>query len=270
LRIEAGVSYLVKTDKHTILFDVGFNRKKESPSPLEHNMEALGVKLDDIDTIFFSHAHRDHLGGTAWEKSRSFSLGMSQRDLGKKTVFAPVPLTYPNQPVQVVAQPRALLPGVASTGPIPRRLMLGRVDEQALIIHIKGRGLVAMVGCGHQTIPKLVEHIRETFSEPLIGIIGDVHYPTPQGRLFIAGIDAQRWLASGDGPRRPITGEQVHSELKLLEQRLEFLALGAHDTSDEALTHAASVFGDRFEAVTVGKPIRLDGRRGGAMTSQRM
>jgi metal-dependent hydrolase (beta-lactamase superfamily II) len=259
LRTEAGVSYLVKTDKNTILFDVGFNREQQSPSPLEHNMAALGIQRESIDSIFISHAHRDHLGGTDREKARSFSIGMEQKDLGATKVFAPVPLSYPNLEVQTVPQASALLPGVASTGPIPRRLLLGRIDEQALIIHVKGRGLVAIVGCGHQTIPKLVQHIRATFTEPLIGIIGDVHFPMPQGRLYVAGIDAQRWLASGDGIWNPISREQIESELALMKDQLQVLALGSHDTSDEALQMASRAFGDRFQAVSVGKSIRLQG-----------
>lgn len=267
LRTEAGVSYLVKTDRHTILFDVGFNRKEESPSPLQHNMAALGVKLSDIDTLFFSHAHRDHLGGTVHEKARSFSLGLEQQALDGKRVFAPVPLTYPGLQVETVSQGRALLPGVASSGPLARRLLLGRTDEQALVIHVKGRGLVALVGCGHQTMPKLLQQIQETFSEPLIGIIGDIHYPMPKGRLYVAGIDAQRWVASGDGVWRPISREQIDTEIAELGQQLEFIALGSHDTSDEALKMAADAFGDRFQAVQVGKSIRVSAAAVGAQTS---
>ena len=37
LKTEPGVSYLIKADDTTILMDVGFNKKKEHPSPLIHN-----------------------------------------------------------------------------------------------------------------------------------------------------------------------------------------------------------------------------------------
>ena len=62
-KTEPGVSSLVRADDQTILFDLGFNQRGESPSPLEHNLSLLGVEPDNIDTVFISHAHRDHVGG---------------------------------------------------------------------------------------------------------------------------------------------------------------------------------------------------------------
>jgi metal-dependent hydrolase (beta-lactamase superfamily II) len=255
LRSEPGVSYLIRTDTHTILFDLGYNEANESPSPLEHNLAALGIDRDEIDALFISHAHRDHVGGKEWEKSRSLSFGRTQPSLGDRQIFSPVPMNYPGSQVETVPHARALLPAVASTGPIPRRLFLGRIDEQAMIIHLEGRGLVAIVGCGHQTMPRLLEHIRESFSVPLIGLIGDVHYPHPSGRLNIAGVDVQRRLASGDGLWDPISLERIQHEMDELNAQLEFVALGAHDTSDEVLQLFASRFGARFQAAVAGEPI---------------
>ena len=74
LKTEPGVSYLIKADNTTILMDVGFNQKKEHPSPLIYNMEKLGVSTDDIDCIFISHLHLDHVGGLQEQKNKQFSL----------------------------------------------------------------------------------------------------------------------------------------------------------------------------------------------------
>ena len=51
LRAEAGVSYLIETDEHRILFDVGYNAKQESPSPLELNMKALTQLLNCAERL---------------------------------------------------------------------------------------------------------------------------------------------------------------------------------------------------------------------------
>lgn len=264
LKSEAGVSYLVKTDTRTILFDLGFNRRDEAVSPLQHNLNALGIDRNKLDAVFLSHAHRDHLGGAAWEKSRSFGFGPTQPPLGKTRAIAPVALTYPGSTVEVAGRPTALMPGVASTGPIARRLFIGRIDEQALVIHLEGRGLVAIVGCGHQTMPKLVQHIRENFDAPLIGLIGDVHYPHPEGRLWMYGIDVQRRLASGEGLWAPIGIDRIGAELEALASHLQFIALGSHDTSDEVLDLAGRIFGDRFQRVVAGEPIRVIASTAGA------
>ena len=94
LRGEMGVSYLVETDEHRILFDVGHNAKEESPSPLEHNMEALGVALDSIDTIFISHNHFDHVGGKQRQRDKTFSIGLEPVPLPGVQVFVPISMTY--------------------------------------------------------------------------------------------------------------------------------------------------------------------------------
>ena len=55
LDVETGVSYLIKTDDTTILFDVGLNPEQKDPSHLLTNMQKLGVSLDDVDIIYLTH-----------------------------------------------------------------------------------------------------------------------------------------------------------------------------------------------------------------------
>lgn len=256
LQSEPGVAYLIRTDQHTVLFDLGFNRAGTSPSPLEHNLAALGIDVEDIDAIFISHAHRDHVGGTEFERSKSFSFGLAQRPLPPDMrVLTPVAMHYPALPVETASGPASWLPGLATTGPIPRQLVLGRIDEQALLINVEGRGLVAIVGCGHQTIPKLMAHIKASFAEPLIGIVGDLHYPVPQGRLYVAGIDAQRRLASGKGLWEPMQFDQAVEELDLMKRQLDFLGLGSHDTSDDVHAMASEQWQGRYQRVVAGEPL---------------
>lgn len=258
LRTEAGVSYLVKTDKHTVLFDMGWNEKDESPSPLQYNMAALGIAEASIDAIFISHAHHDHVGGLQWERGGSFSLGKTQSDLSGKQVFAPAPLSYPGTAVQTITQATALLPGIASTGGIARKLTMGRIDEQALVIHVAGKGLVVIVGCGHQTVTKLLAQIQRDFNVPIYGVVGDLHYPVPSGRRTFMGLNLQRLLASGEGITKPITLEQIQEEMDLLDRsNIQLLGLGGHDSSDEVIDLFAKRFGPRYRHVLVGNPIKL-------------
>ena len=257
LKTEPGVSYLIETDTQTILFDLGFNRLEENPSPLEWNMDKLGVSLSDIDTIFLSHAHLDHTGGSKWADAGTFSLGANQVDLSDKRIFAPVTLSYPGAKVETISAPTALMTGVATTGPIARRLFVGRIDEQALVINLEGKGLVVVVGCGHQTVPKLMERLQKSFDEPVYAIVGDLHYPVPEGRLNMFGIDVQRRLASGDGIFSPITKDVVVNEVTALKQQLGAIMIGGHDTSDELIELFAQKFGERFHKAEVGRSVTL-------------
>lgn len=261
LKTEMGVSYLVKTDSNLILFDLGHNSEERNPSPLEHNMARLGIELSGIDIIFISHNHFDHVGGPRWVDKGSFSLGNVQKDLRGKKVFTPVPMTYPDMTPVYTPDPTVIADGVASTGAIPRQLFMGRIEEQALVINVDGRGLVLVVGCGHQKLPRIIERTEAVFEEPIYGIIGDLHYPVPEGRLQILGLNAQRTFASGEGPFNPLTKEKVMQNLELLQSRnLAIVGLGGHDSSDAVIEAFHNAFGTKYRYVMVGNWIEVSGR----------
>lgn len=258
LRGEMGVSYLIETDEHRILFDVGQNTEQESPSPLEQNMATLGVTVDSIDTIFISHNHFDHVGGHQRQKDQTFSIGLEQRALPGVRAFVPIPMTYPGLSPIHAAEPTLIGNGVASTGTIPRQLVFGWIDEQALVVHVAERGAVLIVGCGHQTIPKLLERYDQVFSEPLYGIVGGLHYPVPEGRMKLLGLNAQRVFASGDGMFATLDIDDVKAEIALLQNRgLELVGVGGHDSSDEVIAMFRDAFGDAYHHVRVGERIEI-------------
>jgi metal-dependent hydrolase (beta-lactamase superfamily II) len=256
LRGEMGVSYLIETDEHRILFDVGQNTMQESPSPLELNMKELGVALDTVDTVFISHNHFDHVGGRQRQKDRTFSVGLEQVPLPSVRAFVPIPMTYPGLSPVHAGEPTRVGEGVASTGTIPRQLVFGWIDEQALVVHVADRGAVLIVGCGHQTIPKLLERYDEVFSAPLYGIVGGLHFPVPEGRLKLLGLNVQRTLASGTGMFSPITMGEVEEQMDQLRARnLGLIGVGGHDSSDDVIAMFDEAFGDAYRHVRVGERI---------------
>jgi 7,8-dihydropterin-6-yl-methyl-4-(beta-D-ribofuranosyl)aminobenzene 5'-phosphate synthase len=114
------------------------------------------------------------------------------------------------------------------------------------------------VGCGHQTIPKLLTRVQETFDLPIYAVIGDLHYPVPKGRRVKLGIDRQRTFASGSSPFAPIAPKDVQADLDSLAKTVSgFVALGTHDSSDDVLTQFEARLGPRFKRVLVGEEIRL-------------
>jgi metal-dependent hydrolase (beta-lactamase superfamily II) len=253
-----GVSYLVETDHHRILFDVGQNTEQESPSPLERNMEALGVELDSIDTLFISHNHFDHVGGHQRQRDETFSIGVEQVPLPGVRAFVPIPMSYPGLSPVAVPEPKRLGQGIASTGAIGRQLVLGWIDEQALVVNVEGRGGVLIVGCGHQPVPRLLERYEQAFDEPLYGIVGGLHYPVPDGRMEVLGLNVQRLAASGDGIFALITMEAVEEQMSALRARnLGLIGVGGHDSSDEVIAMFAESFGDAYRFIRVGERISV-------------
>jgi len=265
LRSEVGLSYLVDTDQHRILYDVGFNSEGETPSPLEQNMSLLGIELAGIDMVFISHNHMDHVGGFHWQRMNTFSLGTEQTPFPNPMtqLIAPDPMSYPGLLSVYANKPMQLGNGVGSTGigttgTIPRQLAAGWIEEHALVVNVAGLGGVIIVGCGHQRVPELLNRYDQAFSVPLYGIVGGLHFPVPTGRIKIGPLDVQRRLASGSGVFNPLSMEEVKREIALLKQRkLGFIGVSAHDSSDEVIELVRQEFGEAHRYVRVGEEITI-------------
>ena len=62
---EHGFSALIETEQATILVDTGV-----TGIAMEHNLGLMGLTVDDIDLVVFSHGHNDHTGGLSRVKGR--------------------------------------------------------------------------------------------------------------------------------------------------------------------------------------------------------
>jgi 7,8-dihydropterin-6-yl-methyl-4-(beta-D-ribofuranosyl)aminobenzene 5'-phosphate synthase len=253
---EPGVSYLVRADDTTILFDVGLNSRGEHPSPLLRNMQALGVDLKSIDFIVISHLHLDHVGGMECQRKGTFALSSGEPlDLSGITAFVPEPMTHPTAKVEVVEGPRSIAPGVASLGPIPRQLFFfGWTPEQSLAVNVEGKGIVLITGCGHSTIQRIVERAEMLFDEPIYGIVGGLHYPvtTPRGGGFRLPI--QRLIGTGKWPWDPINREDVEAGIACLQQRHpQLVALSPHDSCAWSIQAFRRAFERAYRDLQVGE-----------------
>ena len=254
---EAGVSYLIRADDTTILFDMGLNKNQEHPSPLLRNMAQLGVSLDEIDMIFISHNHLDHVGGMQNMQERRFALSAGDADLHQVPAYVPVPMRNPTARPVVTMEPRILAPGVASMGVIPRQLFfLGWTPEQSLAINVAGKGVVLIIGCGHPTIQKIIARKEMLFDEPLYGVIGGLHFPVTASRSVRHGIPAQKVFGTGRWPWQRITRADVYEAISFIERRQpQVLSLSPHDSCDWSLSAFRDSFGGRYVELLVGKEI---------------
>jgi 7,8-dihydropterin-6-yl-methyl-4-(beta-D-ribofuranosyl)aminobenzene 5'-phosphate synthase len=254
---EAGVSWLVQADDKNILMDVGLNLGKEHPSPLLRNMKNLNVDLQEIQYLFISHRHLDHTGGMAAQKNRTFTPSAEQVDLSRLTAFVPVPMVHPEAKVQLIEKPQVLMPGVASEGPIATSMFgMGLTREQALVVNVAGKGLVLIVGCGHQGLRRIVERAEKVFNEPIYGLVGGLHFPVTASRLVRMGLPMQKFLGTGKWPWQNITKGQVRESIAFLKSKnLKLVSISAHDSCDWTLQEFRNAFKGVYRELKVGLPL---------------
>lgn len=194
----------------TLLFDTGI-----SPYGLTINAERLGVDLSSVQGVVLSHGHFDHAGGFAGLSERTRSLPMTVHPgIWTKRRLAPPgvePAELPTLSKRALEgegfavierrQPSLLLDGcVLITGEIDRVTEFERgmppahqalvdgqwvhdplvLDDQALVVHVRDRGLVVLTGCGHGGAINIARHaMRLTGVDRLHGLLGGFHLGGP-------------------------------------------------------------------------------------------
>jgi 7,8-dihydropterin-6-yl-methyl-4-(beta-D-ribofuranosyl)aminobenzene 5'-phosphate synthase len=212
---EHGFAALVTTRRggrtHTLLFDTGV-----SPNGLADNLERLGMDAGGIEAVVLSHGHFDHAGGFAGlaRLRRREGLPITLHPL----VWSPRRVAFPGQPEWLLPrlrrasleaegfevierrQPSLLLDGsVLITGEVDRTTDFETgmpfheargargwepdpliLDDQALIVNVRGRGLIVLTGCGHAGAVNICRYARRlTATARLAGLFGGFHLTGP-------------------------------------------------------------------------------------------
>ncbi|GAC1610626.1 MAG: MBL fold metallo-hydrolase [Mycobacteriales bacterium] len=212
---EHGFSVLVTVTKgrsvHRVLFDAG-----ASPNGVVENMRRLDIDLSTVEAIVCSHGHFDHVAGLAglltalgpqnmpllihphfWRRRRVMLPGREPLELPTTSQSA---LRDGGFDVIESAQPSFLLDSsVLITGEVPRvsgyepgfpvqQAWLGGhwepdplvLDDQALIVNVRDKGLIVITGCGHAGVVNIGRYATQlTGDQPLHALMGGFHLNGP-------------------------------------------------------------------------------------------
>ena len=166
-----GFSALVELANTKILFDTGWDG-----GMLLRNCQKLGVNLQDIDAIFISHEHWDHMGGLVWVLQES----------SPKYIYIPSDFSkaQPEEYVRYVPDVKIirvgerrilheLSPGIISTGTWKTT---GRVGEHALVIpQTDSPDNLLLVGCLHPGLKAFVTAAESKMEGKIQTFIGGMH-----------------------------------------------------------------------------------------------
>jgi len=170
---EHGLSLLIETESKKILFDTGF-----SGQILIHNLNCLNIDLNQIDAFVLSHNHNDHGGGlshiTNFIKDKPMYCA-SNFHKGEITESRKISQEIKN--IKYATKPKEIIPGVwiskekdSFNSPKPTK-------EINLIVNLKNKGLVIIVGCSHHGLDNLIQDAQKLFNNkiPLYALIGGLH-----------------------------------------------------------------------------------------------
>jgi 7,8-dihydropterin-6-yl-methyl-4-(beta-D-ribofuranosyl)aminobenzene 5'-phosphate synthase len=251
-----GVSYFIKTDLGSLLFDVGFG--PEIPT-LAHNARKVGFDLKDAGALAISHLHPDHMGGLQAVREKQVMVPREIGDPQGQPCFVPAQATAQGFQAEVVEGPRMLQAGIASTGPLARSLFFfGWTEEQALIARIKGKGLVVITGCGHPTIETIMQMARKLSDEPIYAVGGGLHFPITDSPLRKRGLKLQMIFGTGKPPWRRLTDADLSRTIDSLNDAApQRVFLSAHDTCDHAIARFQTELKCKTDVLRAGATYQL-------------
>ena len=216
LRAEHGFAALVSVRREatttTLLFDTGL-----TPDGMVVNASRMGVDLSGVHGVVLSHGHFDHVGGLvglagrrgpralpmvvhprAWTRRR---LAPPNHDVFELPTLSRRALEGEGFEVVERREPSLLVDGcVLITGEVDRTTEFERgmpplhqawngagwehdalvPDDQALVVHVRGRGLVVLTGCGHAGAVNIVRQAqRLTGVDRLHALLGGLHLSGP-------------------------------------------------------------------------------------------
>lgn len=251
----------VRSEKIILLMDTG-----PSPENVLHNADAMDVDLNKINVILLSHGHYDHLGGlvgvlkrvrdpvTVLAHPKTFDPKFAYRRHIKYVgpTFSLSEIKAAGGVLLLAKNPVKIGEGIMSSGEVKRSTTFEQVegfwkvndelftqdsmlDDQSLIINIRGKGLVIVAGCAHSGIINTIKHAqRVTGISRVHAVLGGFH------------------LRNGSAGRVAATTQELLN--------IDPSIIGpCHCTGSKTVRRFTDTFQDRCTPLRVGEIVEING-----------
>ena len=241
---EHGLSVLLQTERHKILFDTG------ASDVFIRNAEQLGIDLSDVGYVFISHGHSDHAGGLRYflEHNQNAQVivspdAMSGKFFSKRGNLHSITTEWPEigeDRLVLIDQTCEILEGLHVIAHIPQKHPMPKGNQNLYIqdadgnyIHDDFRHELALyvdgllfTGCAHSGL----ENILAACPWPVHTVVGGFHL---------------------------LDGQETDDEIKALAQRLKAMYpetqfYTSHCTGDGVFDVMKSVMDERLHLFSAG------------------
>ena len=234
-KTEAGISYFLESENSSLLFDLAFSGVSNA---FAENFKKLGLEENDFEQLVLSHLHPDHMGGVQASRKNEIALSPVIEDK-IANIFLPAPAETGTKKKTITYAPRLINENIAATGPLRANLFFsGPTEEQALVVNLKNKGAVVILGCGHPDLRTTLKMAQKITGENIYAVAGGLHLPVKNGRLQKAGIDFQRVIGTGLRPWEKLDDNYLNQKIAVLKDfHVKKVYLSPHDSSDYALNY---------------------------------
>lgn len=203
LQGEHGLSLLVETKEHKVLFDTG------ASDLFMRNARLLGIDLTEVDYVVLSHGHRDHTGGL----HHFLEMNKKAKVVCKREIFRPKfknehgnglrhPETLDKSRFLFIEENAEIVPGVFV---FPQIKIVDKVDthfdhfftevngelqpdtfEDELVLVLKEEKNVSVLSaCSHRGITNMIRVVQEAFQglSPKL-LLGGFHIHNAENEKF--------------------------------------------------------------------------------------
>jgi 7,8-dihydropterin-6-yl-methyl-4-(beta-D-ribofuranosyl)aminobenzene 5'-phosphate synthase len=196
LGTEHGLCIYIETEKHRCLLDTG------ASDLFVHNAHKMGVDLTQIDYVFISHGHADHIGGLIHflKINRKANVILSKNALSQqyfsvrneirnisnqadlsnyysRFIFVDSPLTLGNE-IHVFSCNETPFPI-----PLANSTLIRQTDDEILtddfnhelIFTLGTENLLVYTGCAHKGVLNILKSVEKNIGKPVKYLIGGFH-----------------------------------------------------------------------------------------------
>lgn len=258
---EHGLSIYVEYGGKKCLVDLGLS------DGFLANAELLGVNIEDIDYVFLTHGHADHVGGLPFflQKNKKAKIFVAQNALTQKYFSTRRGLKdiSPNfqsklifSRMQSVLRDIEIEPGIRLTFnkihnyqmPQGNQFLFQEVDgkmvqdefNHELIVSFGIEQLLVCTGCAHHGLLNMLDSVRRTVKSPIKWVLGGFH------------------LLDVDDMSQYESKEEIAAIGKQLKQEYpDSYFYTGHCTGDEPFANLQSILGNKLSQFYTGKEINF-------------